>query len=126
MTAFDDDPEYEAQLKDVLGDQHPSWREDDNEEGEQERAAEEFAKDADDESVDSVLDDAPTFRLKLPPHTSQTELQMSKDEEELSTTGIRDGRALSEDARSISTGDDSPSAQARCGCNVRVNNRGLR
>jgi hypothetical protein len=107
MTAFDDDPDYEAQLKDVLGDQLSSWQETGDESTEQQEMGD-FVKDTDDQSEDGVLDDAPSFRLKLPPESKLLHL---KDEDTLSITGIGEDRALSEDARSISTGDDSPSAQ---------------
>jgi hypothetical protein len=106
MTAFDDDPEYEAQLKDVLGEQIYMWRDDGTDR--QEGVSVEYVKDTDDQSEDGVLNDAPTFRMKVPREGNEV---ASKDENEQSITGNRDDKALSEDARSISTGDDSPSAQ---------------
>jgi hypothetical protein len=99
MTAFDDDPEYEAQLKDVLGDQS-TWHEN----GESEEMGE-FIGDTENHSEDSVLDDAPTFRMKLPHEGSQP----ARTREDGSEIGADD--KMSEDARSISTGDDSPSVQ---------------
>ena len=96
MSAFDDDPEYEAQLKEVLG---SSYEENQNEE-----EMGDFLEGADDISKDGVLDDAPTFRMKLPASEGR-----GKEPEQLSDIGIVEGKALSEDARSISTCDDSPS-----------------
>src|ERR1700737_3493232 len=95
MSAFDDDPEYEAQLKDVLGDD-PGWqpREGDDEFGDQ----------AGDISEDDVLDDAPTFRMKFP---REGDKHIPKDDD----LEMGEERLLSEDTRSISTGDDSPSIQ---------------
>ena len=95
MSAFDDDPEYEAQLKDVLGDD-PGWqpREGDDEFGDQ----------AGDISEDDVLDDAPTFRRTFP---REGDKHIPKDDD----LEMGEERLLSEDTRSISTGDDSPSIQ---------------
>jgi vacuolar protein sorting-associated protein 8 len=109
MTDTDEDPEYEAQLKDVLGD--TQWHHD----GLACEAVEAGDGDArgrdadmDGESEDGVLDDVPSFRIKKKDHgrrdqDNDPQLQelLPGDEE----------RVLSEDARSISTGDDSPSAQ---------------
>jgi hypothetical protein len=97
MSAFDDDPEYEAQLKEILGSSYPETQ-DDEEMGD-------FVG-GDDLSEDGVLEDAPTFRLKLPSSAGR-----GKEPEHVSDIGIVEGKALSEDARSISTGDDSPSVQ---------------
>jgi hypothetical protein len=105
MTAFDDDPEYEAQLKDALGDEVVSWR-GNNEE--QEEPMGDFVAATDDQSEDGVLDDAPSFRMKVP---SENDARNVKDEDDVSVAENRDERLLSEDARSISTGDDSPSVQ---------------
>jgi len=99
MTAFDDDLEYEVQLKEVLG---SSYQENDNEE-----EMGDFTGGGDDNSEDGVLDDAPTFRMKVP-HSEGRGKQP-----ETSDMGLVEGRVLSEDARSISTGDDSPSVQVR-------------
>lgn len=100
MTAFDDDPEYEAQLKDVLGDQLATWPEngDDDEMGE-------LVGDMDNISEDSMLDDAPTFRMKLPKEAESSGKRIAEDGSDMGE------RPMSEDARSISTGDDSPSVQ---------------
>jgi hypothetical protein len=106
MTAFDDDPEYEAQLRDVLGDETSPWPDI----GQQEEMGE-LVKDTDDQSEDDVLNDAPTFRMKLPHGESKGTRRITKDDDEISITDIKDGKAMSEDARSISTGDDSPSVQ---------------
>jgi hypothetical protein len=105
MTAFDDDPEYEAQLKDVLGEQLSSWQNN----GEDEEMGD-FVAETDDRSEDGVLDDAPTFRMKLPPEIKDEAQRIPKDEDDVSDIGLGDTK-LSEDARSISTGDDSPSIQ---------------
>jgi hypothetical protein len=102
MTAFDDDPEYEAQLKDVLGDR--PWQQD----GQDEEMGEFKGDDA--MSEDSVLDDAPTFRMKLPGDGSTT---VAPTNDDVSEFGGGDDRPLSEDGRSISTGDDSPSVPVR-------------
>ena len=113
MTAFDDDPEYEAQLKEVLGDQHNnpiSWTQNDDVDAEE---MGDFIEGGDDKSEDGVLDDAPTFRMKLPPGETR-----GKELEEVSEVGVLEGRALSEDARSISTGDDSPSVQVLFHCEM--------
>jgi hypothetical protein len=116
MTAFDDDPEYEAQLKDVLGDQLATWPEngDDDEMGE-------LVGDMDTISEDSVLDDAPTFRMKLP-HEAESSGNRIAREDDGSDLGER---PMSEDARSVSTGDDSPSVQV-CLEEEEVDDRGLR
>ena len=106
MTEFEDDPEYEAQLKDVLGDETSQWPDI----GQQQEMGEPV-KDTDDQSEDDVLNDAPTFRMKLPPGESKGTRRTAKDDDEMSITSIKDGKAMSEDARSISTGDDSPSVQ---------------
>lgn len=106
MTAFDDDPEYEAQLRDVLGDETSTWAD-----IEQQEEMGEFVKETDGRFEDDVLNDAPTFRMKLPPGDSDGTRRMAKDDDEISITGIKDGKAMSEDARSVSTGDDSPSVQ---------------
>lgn len=103
MTAFDDDPEYEAQLKDVLGDQLSSWKDNG---GDEEMG--DFVAETDDKSEDGVLDDAPTFRMKLPPATTEETQRIPKDEDDVSDIGLGDTK-MSEDARSLSTGDDSPS-----------------
>jgi hypothetical protein len=109
MTAFDDDPEYEAQLKDALGDEASSLHDTANAEESEEMGV--FGRVTGNESGDEVLDDAPTFRMKLPPGEGQEEL--SQIEDDAAITRIGDDGAMSEDARSISTGDDSPSAQVR-------------
>jgi len=96
MSAFDDDLEYEAQLKEVLGSSY-----EENQDGEE---MGDFVEGTDDISEDGVLDDAPTFRMKLPSSAGR-----GKEPEQLSDIGIVEGKALSEDARSVSTGDDSPS-----------------
>ena len=106
MTAFDDDPEYEAQLKEVLGDHMSTWQDDDNNEGQEQMNP--TLRDTDDRSEDSVLNDVRSFRMKLPPEASGSANRIDKDDDDVSIT---DARAMSEDARSISTGDDSPSAQ---------------
>lgn len=105
MTTHEEDPEYEAQLKDVLGDQGSAWPHAGDDPGDEEMG--EFVKDTDDQSEDGVLNDTPSFRIKRPPRENPI-----KDEEDLSgIVSTRDGKAMSEDARSISTGDDSPSVQ---------------
>jgi hypothetical protein len=106
MTAFDDDPEYEAQLKEVLGDQMSTWQDDDNNKGQEQMNL--TLRGTGDGSEDSVLNDVPSFRMKLPPEASGSTNRIDKDDDDVSIT---DARAMSEDARSISTGDDSPSAQ---------------
>jgi hypothetical protein len=106
MTAFDEDPEYEAQLRDVLDNETFPWREDNP----QEEEMGEFVKVTDHQSEDDVLNDAPTFRrMKVPPESTLEGRRPTNEEEE--EIFIKDGKAMSEDARSISTGDDSPSAQ---------------
>jgi len=120
MTAFDDDPEYEAQLRDVLGDEMSLWPDIEQQE------MGELVKDTDDHSEDDVLNDAPTFRMKLPPGESRETPRMEKDDDEMSITDIKDGKAMSEDARSISTGDDSPSVQVFKTNKRNVNSRGLK
>ena len=105
MTALDDDPEYEAQLKDILREQLSSWR--DNNEGQEELG--EIVKGPDEQSEDGVLEDAPTFRMKRA--LEAADQGSAKDEDDAFVGDIRDDKLLSEDARSISTGDDSPSAQ---------------
>ena len=107
MTAFDDDPEYEAQLKDVLGDHMSTGQDEDNDERQEQMG--QALKDTDDQSEDGVLNDVPSFRVKLPPEASGSAKQIDEDEDD--DVSITDIRAMSEDARSISTGDDSPSAQ---------------
>jgi hypothetical protein len=102
MTAFDDDPEYEAQLKDVLGD--GPWQEN----GDEEEMGDFIGDDV--MSDDSILDDAPTFRMKLPGDGSTTQAATNDDGSEFDGG---DDRPLSEDGRSVSTGDDSPSVQVR-------------
>ena len=103
MTAFDDDPEYEAQLHDVL-DSERTWQSPTNDDEGEEMG--EFVanttedagiRSEEDEEDEGILADAPRFRMKVP----------VKGAEE----GSDNGKALSEDARSISTGDDSPSVQ---------------
>lgn len=103
MTAFDDDPEYEAQLHDVLNAER-TWQRPTNDADEGEQMGE-FVADttedaemrSDDEEDEGVLDDAPRFRMKVPVSGADD--------------GSENGKAMSEDARSISTGDDSPSVQ---------------
>ena len=117
MDPFDDDPEYEAQLRDVLGhDQVASWRLSSphpNDEGNGEEMGA-FVKDTDNVSEDGVLNDAPNFRLRVP--RSENETQPTRDDDdEGSVSGGKDDRILSEDARSVSTGDDSPSVPVRLG-----------
>lgn len=115
MTAFDDDPEYEAQLRDVLGDdQLAAWRDSasvahaidsrDEEMGD-------FVKDTDNVSEDGVLNDMPNFRLRGALPSSSNERQPARDDDDDESVSVsgRDDKILSEDARSISTGDDSPS-----------------
>ena len=104
MSAFDDDPEYEAQLKEVLGDEaFPSLQDNGDEEmGEFEGPT----RQDDEQSEDGVLDNAPTFRMKVPGNSDNMDTA-----NQLSVAGEENGPALSEDARSISTGDDSPSVQ---------------
>jgi hypothetical protein len=106
MTAFDDDPEYEAQLKDALGDELSTWQASTS----QDRAEDfgDFVNEADNQSEDGVLEDLQTFRMKLPPDTTM-ERRIAGDEEEASVDENVEDTALSEDARSVSTGDDSPS-----------------
>lgn len=104
MTAFDDDQEYEAQLKDVLNDQVSSMEEGHKERGGQGR----IAKEVEEPTDDGVLEDAPSFRMKRRPDGDRL---VVKDADEISMEDIREERLLSEDARSISTGDDSPSVQ---------------
>ena len=100
MTAFDDDPEYEAQLHDVLNSER-TWQSSTNDDEGEEMG--EFVADTTDdvgmrsEEDEGILDDAPRFRMKVP---------VKRAEE-----GSDNGKAMSEDARSISTGDDSPSVQ---------------
>jgi hypothetical protein len=106
MTAFDDDPEYEAQLKDVLGDHMSTWQDEENGQGEEQMTNP--IKDIDDQSEDDVPSDVPNFRMRVPPESSGSAKRIDKDEDDVSIT---DARVMSEDARSISTGDDSPSAQ---------------
>ena len=106
MTAFDDDPEYEAQLRDVLGeDKVAAWRDSSSNNLDHEEMGD-FVKDTDDGSEDGVLNDAPNFRLRVPPSSSSNERQRTKEDDD---EGSVSGKILSEDARSISTGDDSPS-----------------
>ena len=102
MTAFDDNPEYEAQLKDVLFPQM-SGRDEDYSEGQ------EGVQTIEDQSEYGILNDAPTFRMKVPPDAAAQKIILY-DEDDISLTG---GKTMSEDARSISTGDDSPSAQVQ-------------
>jgi hypothetical protein len=109
MSSFDDDPEYEAQLRDVLGSQtstapsvlHGQTEADDEE-------LHQFVKETNDVSEDDVLDDTPTFRIKAPYSTGATK-QAVRDDGRPASSGFGDDKALSEDARSVSTGDDSPS-----------------
>src|SRR5277367_6456556 len=110
MTAFDDDPEYEAQLRDVLGDDHQvaTWRDSSHHNVDHDEEMGDFVKDTDDGSEDGVLNDAPNFRLRVPPSSSSNQKQRIKDDDD---EGSVSGKILSEDARSISTGDDSPSVQ---------------
>src|SRR5271170_379697 len=109
MTAFDYDPEYEAQLRDVLGDDHQvaTWRDSSHHNVDHDDEMGDFVKDTDDGSEDGVLNDAPNFRLRvpLPSSSSNQRLRTKEDEDE----GSVSGKVLSEYARSISTGDDSPS-----------------
>src|SRR5271155_3326167 len=108
MTAFDDDPEYEAQLRDVLGhDKVAAWRDSSSNNVDHEEMGD-FVKDTDDGSEDGVLNDAPNFRLRVPPSSSSNQKQRTKDDDD-DDEGSVSGKILSEDARSISTGDDSPS-----------------
>jgi hypothetical protein len=67
-------------------------------------------RDTDEESEDGVLDDAPSFRIKKKDTGGRDD---DNGEELLDILPGDEERALSEDARSISTGDDSPSAQVR-------------
>jgi hypothetical protein len=110
MTAFDDDPEYEAQLKDALGEQISEWQ---TPQGQTEEEFGDFAREGDNQSEDGVLEDVPTFRMKLRPETPPAELRIARDDDEASLEDLGEDKALSEDARSVSTGDDSPSAQVR-------------
>lgn len=107
MTAFDDDPEYEAQLQDVLSSERTCQNsmsqnaEEIEEMGEfvVNKALEPREERSEDEDDDEgVLDDAPRFRMRMP-------VKGTDDD------GSDNGKAMSEDARSISTGDDSPSVQ---------------
>lgn len=69
-----------------------------------------FVKDIDDVSEDDVLTDAPNFRIRAPLPSSSNQRQRAGEEDEGSVSGGgREDKVLSEDARSISTGDDSPS-----------------
>ena len=106
MSAFDDDPEYEAQLKEVLGDE--PFLDGDEEMGDFHEGQ---IRQDDERSEDGVLDDAPTFRIKVPVNSES--IDTVNQEEQLSIVEQENGPALSEDARSISTGDDSPSIQVR-------------
>jgi len=126
MTAFDDDPEYEAQLKHVL-DSTSTFRDEDAVDEEMG----EFIAETDTRSEDSVLDDAPTFRLRIPKRQQSSTTRISRGEEEGAAVGVGDDKALSEDARSISTGDDSPSVQVQhlffvVAGDLRVGNRGFK
>lgn len=118
MTAFDDDPEYEAQLRDVLGDDHNNdhrladWGDSASSSHTIDREGEmgDFVKDTDDVSEDGVLNDAPNFRIRAPLPSSSNQRQRAGEDDEGSVSGgAREDNVLSEDARSISTGDDSPS-----------------
>ena len=100
MTGFDDDPEYEAQLKQVLGE----WPVNGN--GTYHGEVVEGTDPKPDN--EELPDDAPTFRFKLPLKGKITE-EVAEREEDEDDDAIAEGIALSEDARSISTGDDSPS-----------------
>jgi hypothetical protein len=108
MTGFDDDPEYEAQLKLLLrADEHsprPQTADSRSPDDGVEETGEFLNLSPDDNSVDDVLDDAPKFRIALP---AQAKKQPDADDR----NGAVEGAVLSEDARSISTGDDSPSIQ---------------
>ena len=108
MTAFDDDPEYEAQLQDVLSSERP-WHRTLSDNAPDEEMGEfvadttgdgETRSDIDEDDDEGVLDDAPRFRMKVP-------VKGTADD----NNGSENGKAMSEDARSISTGDDSPSVQ---------------
>lgn len=109
MTAFDDDPEYEAQLQDVLSSER-TWQDTltDNVQDEElgdfvvaETSGDVGGRsdDEDEDEDEGVLDDAPRFRMKVP-------VKGTGDD-----NASENGKAMSEDARSISTGDDSPSVQ---------------
>jgi hypothetical protein len=108
MTAFDDDPEYEAQLRDVLGDDKVAAWKDSSSNNVDHAEMGDFVKDTDDGSEDGVLNDAPNFRLRVPPSSSSSN-QKQRTKEDDDDEGSVSGKILSEDARSISTGDDSPS-----------------
>jgi hypothetical protein len=112
MTAFDDDPEYEAQLRDVLGtDQVSAWRDSPHPEIEE---IGEYVRGTDDGSEDDVLNDAPSFRRKIPRRRAEGGPRTGDEDDEDVSGGGKDDKILSEDARSISTGDDSPSVQVFC------------
>jgi len=106
----DDDPEYEAQLNEVLG-TAPTWQGpgDGLPENAEEGEAGAVGKGAHNRSEDGVLAGATSFRTKgLRQERGE---QVQNDDEQLEVSLAGEDRALSEDARSISTGDDSPSAQ---------------
>ena len=107
----DDDREYEAQLNEVLGGTAPTWQGtgDGLPENAEEVEAGAVGKDVDNRSEDGVLADAPSFRMKGLRQEGGEQIQ--NDDEQLEVPLAGEERALSEDARSISTGDDSPSAQ---------------
>jgi hypothetical protein len=88
MTAFDDDPEYEAQLRQLLGDDNSAWRQNANLGSDDEMG--EFIQGKGYENGEGNGEVERTFRFR----------GRRQDEGE----GV-----VSEDARSISTGDDSPS-----------------
>ena len=109
MTAFDDDPEYEAQLQDVLSSER-TWQNTLTDNAQDEELGDFVvaetsgdvggrSDDEDEDEDEGVLDDAPRFRMKVPVKG------MGDD------NASENGKAMSEDARSISTGDDSPSVQ---------------
>lgn len=113
MTSLDDDPEYEAQLRDVLGDSADTWTTtgdaaaiDSQDGGEPDTLLRDNNAESDNE--DRVIANAPSFRMKK---GRPQERQRTLNEDQLEVPLAGDERALSEDARSISTADDSPSAQ---------------
>ena len=108
-SADDDDPEYAAQLNEVLGDTAPTRQRTDDGLPDNAEEADGGLRDGEDQSEEGVLADAPSFRMKGLPQGGGEQIRNDDEQTEVPLAG--EDRALSEDARSISTGDDSPSAQ---------------